>query len=319
MTTSIDLTGTRRRSDWNPDDNTAAPANDPGTTERAERTAALERYESFVSSGIPDPAAPDPCAAPAGPSGAEAVPNAALFLREGSDATAIDMHDVRQGRLGDCYVLATLAGLARSAEGRALIQSAITENRSDSGAVVSYTVTLHEPHSHALGLGLGQTTFSDVKLTVSAAYVTGHARPRTDGALSEVWPLVMEGAYAAYAGARALCAGIASRPMQVITGREAEHIELRWYRGYSADRLASDLATGKIVTFGTKNDQSKLDGSAAAHHLVFGHEYLVTGTQTIDGKLCVTLHNPWDEGEPDPVPFDELKRWFASVDVGSVR
>ncbi|HXN31362.1 MAG TPA: C2 family cysteine protease [Polyangiaceae bacterium] len=318
MTTSIDINAVRRRSDY-PEDGAGAPPSEPSATERDERAAALERYESLVSQMAPGAAIRDPCEwLGPGPTGAEAVPYPALFVRQNSDANAIDLHDIKQGYLGDCYVLATLGGLTRTSEGRAIIQNAIQENRSATGEVVSYTVTLHQPERPLLGLG--PTTFKDVKVTVSAAYVTGHAFARTDANTSEVWPLVMERAYAAYDGPWALCGGVVSSAMQIIIGKEAKHIGLSWYRGsYSADRLAGDLAAGKIVTFATKRDDEQVDGSAAAHYLRPGHAYLVTGTQTVDGELYVTLHNPWDRDEPEPVAFDELKRWFAAVDIGTVR
>jgi hypothetical protein len=43
----------------------------------------------------------------------------------------------------------------------------------------------------------------------------------------------------------------------------------------------------------------------------------VTGTETRNGTLYVSLHNPHDDDVR--VPYNDLENWFVAVDVGSVR
>jgi hypothetical protein len=327
MNTGIDVNGLHRRTDYIQDDQTEPLPASNATTERADRAAAFERYEALVSSGCGDTSTTAGCIA-------DQVPHPVLFTREGTDADAVDLHDVRQDGLGDCFLMAPLAGLARTPEGRALIKSAVAENKNDKGDVVSYSVTLHRPDRHS-----SPTAFRDVTVTVTGPFVCGHATPRTDGNLSEVWPLVIEKAYAQCFGFDARGGSVADA-MEVLTGREATRVRLdfsthlglgfltRWLPGYPPDRLSNDLAAKKIVVLETNESIGGYDGPLAtqaqrtAHieaHKLFGqHAYVVTGTEEVNGRLCLILHNPWNERQPDPVPYDELGEWFASVNIASV-
>jgi hypothetical protein len=297
----------------------------------AERVAADARYQAFASNGTgtescQDAGAPghdyDRCVQ-------DNIRDPVLFQRQATDADAVDSRDVRQGGLGDCHVLAPLAALAGTPGGRALIESAVVENKDAKGTVVSYTVTLHEPQHHLFG----QTTFRDVPVTVDGPYVVGHARLRGGGSQNEVWPLVVEKAYAQYSGGynKIGRGGVPSDVMTLLTGREATNVSLaapsRWFGGYSQGDLQSDLAGGKMVVLSTKpgiggapgTDASPADRTTVdAHGLIDNHAYFVKGTEQRDGKLYLDLGNPWGEADPEPVPFDELTTWFSSVSVGSV-
>ena len=73
---------------------------------------------------------------------------AELFVKEGTDAEDVEAGDVAQNRLGDCYLMAALAGLAATPEGRALIHNALRENKDPTGNVVSYSVKLFDTEHH---------------------------------------------------------------------------------------------------------------------------------------------------------------------------
>ncbi|MGA7122155.1 MAG: C2 family cysteine protease [Polyangiaceae bacterium] len=241
-----------------------------------------------------------------------------LYMQQTSDAQAIAAGDVHQSLAGDCALMATLAALASSPTGRALVENAIKENKNSQGDVVSYTVTMHEPKSHYWGLAA--KTFSEVKVTVQSSFVLGHALPRGTVGFDqkegphEVWPLVLEQAYAAVRGGyNQTSRGDAPfRAMEALTGKPADQHRVGWL-GYSAEQIAADCAAGKLVVLDTKKSVNK------AYQLVDGHAYQVVGTEVRNGKRCFTLNNPWNEQQPDPIPCDELTKWFAAVDVGSVQ
>ncbi len=317
-------------SDWEHADASAGPPDDADAAARVERQAADGRYQAFASDGAPV----DPCYAFDAPDHdfdrcvRERPAKQVLFERQGSDVEAIEPPDIQQGQLGDCHLLAPLGALAATPRGRALIQNAVVENRNDKGEVVSWTVTLHQPEPHVFG----STTFRDVPVTVDGQYVVGHARIRPGG--SEVWPLVVEKAYAQYAGGynKISRGGVPADVMPVLTGREATYVSLgwsnRWFGGYGADALQTDLAKGKMVVLSTKPgiggntgpDATPADrqANANAHGLIGDHAYYVAGTEQVGGKLLVKLGNPWGDEQPDLVPFDELTTWFSGVSVGSV-
>jgi hypothetical protein len=299
-TTPVD--GARRRTDYDEDDSNERPlANDPA----AERAAAHDRYQAHISSDIGSPndgQGTCPTDLP--------IANPVLFRTEGGDADAVDARDVRQRAIGDCFVMAPLAGLARSSEGRALIKGAITENRNDNGDVVSYTVTLHRPEEH----WWRAKTFADVEVTVTRPFPCGHAEARADGDQSEIWPLVFEKAYLQYCDCNPTGRDV-SDAMEVLTGRAATHVVLGGPEGYDVRRLQGDLAAGKIVVLATKTSI----GGPEAHDLHGNHAYVVTGVQMSNGRASLVLHNPWNFAEPQRVPFTELTRWFSSVNVVSVK
>ena len=184
----------------------------------------------------------------------DAIKNAVLFEKEGADADAVDAADVQQGKMGDCHLLAPLAALASTPQGRALLRGAIVENRNDKGEVVSWTVTVHKPEPHLLW----KTTFREVSVTVDGPYVVGHARPRGANGQNEIWPAIVEKAYAQYAGGYGKIAngGLPTDALAVLTGQEATYHSLGWldrlFGLYKGDDLRADLANGKIVVLSTR-------------------------------------------------------------------
>jgi len=311
MTMPVDANTSSHRTDWSGDSSDASGP-PPPSDERSDRTVAHDRYNAYIAGGT--------CNYACGP--ADAVDRPALFRKQNGDAHEIDVHDVKQNQLDDCFLMATLAALARTPEGRSVIKNAIAENKNAAGEVVSYTVTLHKPQERYGALG--GRALALVSITVDGQFVCGHAKARTDGSGSEVWPLVIERAFQEYKGRTyGMCNGDEKRggppkiAMELLTGNEAKQTAL-WslagYRSYSADRLQTDVDSGKIVVLDTKEN---FEG-ANPYGLINFHAYVVTGTENRDGRLYVNLHNPYDS-DVQQVPYSDLEEWFAAVDVGSVR
>jgi len=276
-------------------------------TARYDALAAGEGIEHHESGKLLAKKWEDPEQAQTGP-----VPRSLLFLKEEGDVDAIDAKDVQQGHLKDCFLLAPLAALASTPEGRTLIEKAIVPNKNEKGEVVSYTVTLHLPKTHLFGA----TTFCEKKVIVDALFTGEHANPRSAELGNEIWPLVLEKAVVQclVRHNQVLQEHCPILAMELLTGKRTEDIPLSWFRSYSPDELAKDMSAGKIVVFSTKTDLDMRN----RYDLVRNNSYEVTGTKTVGGKLCVTLRNPWNHDEPQPVPFDELNSWFDNVDLGSV-
>lgn len=332
MTGSIREVGAFARSkEWDAGDGSAGPPDDESAA-RQTRLAAAARYDAFVASGTTS----DTCRSFDRPDHnydrcvTDSIASPVLFQKEDLDADAVDPSDIRQGMLGDCHVLASLAAIAQTAAGRAMIRSAVVENKNDAGAVTSYTVTLHAPEGHVFG----QTTYRDVPVTVDGPYVIGHAETRSDGSHNEIWPLVVEKACAKYLGGynKLGHGGTAAAAMTLLTGRETTSMSLLWpdrlAKAYEATDLQGDLANGKIVVLSTRANLGAATGRDAwtgqnqlttdTRGLVSNHAYFVKGTESRDGKLLVNLGNPWGDTDPAPVPFDELTTWFSDVSVGSI-
>ena len=263
---------------------------------------------------------------PGGPAGPP-LPSR-LYVQQKGNADPIDRADVSQYGLGDCYLFAALAGLASTKQGRDVIRGAITENKDAAGKVVSYTVKLHEVHDPLLG----PKTFKERTCEIAAdePYIDGHAIARGDSTdpkrpstVYEVWPLVIEKAYAKLKDSYNAMAkgGYPHDAMEALTGKPATSVELD-SRKYSFEQLWSDVAAGKVVLLSSKAgipEEGTPDNPYGLHEK---HAYIATDVTTgPDGKPMVVLHNPWNDPaeEPLPVPSRDLKRYFRAVDVGDPR
>ena len=316
----------RGASDWAEGVASGAPP-DPDVAARQERDAAHARLQAH--------AAGDPCQ-DFGRTDHDfdscvhaVVQEPVLFLRQADDVDPIDSRDVNQGQLSDCNLLAPLAAMAGTPEGRDFLRNAIVENKNSNGDVVSYTVTLHASQERP-----GMVTFRKVTVTVDGPYIVGHAGARANGSEREVWPLVMEKACAKYLGGYNKLGrpGDPSVAMKLMTGRNATSTSLdwprRWVTPYSEARLKDDITNGKLVVLTTKADLGETSelarvgsGSPAsrpAHGLTPGHAYFVKGVEQRAGKTFIALGNPWHDSDPELVPFDELTDWFAGVSRGSL-
>jgi hypothetical protein len=259
------------------------------------------------------------------------IPHSTLFEKQGAnDVDAIDPHDPQQGAIGDCDILAALGALANTPQGRAVIRGAIAENRDANGVLVSWTVTLHEPEQHFLGA----TTFKDVRVVVDAQALTGYAMPRPEGngtSGSEVWPRVMERAFAIHAGGYGAIGqgGDPADTMTLLTGREATSVPLNGFRSllhpYSPATLLRDVMSGKPVVLttpvGRRETPVDADGrfvDPGAHGLIAGHCYSVSGITNSNGVPSLRLVNPWGNEQPKDVPVAELHRWFRNAAIGSL-
>jgi hypothetical protein len=253
----------------------------------------------------------DRCVTDPNPRPPGAVPRTSvLFLPEPKDADAISLTDVTQGDLGDCHFLAPLAGLASTKEGRALIRDAITERKNDKGETIGYSVRLYETEWHVLG----PKTFTEkrIELPAGAPYVVGHARAMGDDGHDEIWPLVMEKAYAQLRGGYDAIGrgGEVQAAMEALMGKEVRHTAAD---DTSDELLWSDLDAHKVVVLSSKHSIEP-----NPHTLEEGHAYVVVGRQDRGGgDVVYQLRNPWNDGEIKVVPYSEIGTSFDCVDVGS--
>jgi hypothetical protein len=349
MTNAIDPRALRRRVDSIGDEPPRSPVASSAETQRSERVVAYERYEDFVAgnpdskptvlqhflgslSGKPNCESDsyqdrdfDHC-------GTETIPRPVLFAKQGAELDEVEPSDVLQSGLGDCYLLAPLIAMANVPEGRATIKAAIAERSIEAGTPV-YTVTLHRRDP------ILQDSFVPVQVTVSGVYAHGQAEPRDAGELHEVWPAVIEKAYAQYLGGYNQIArgGSVAFAMETLTGKPAEVIvlepplgpvtslvqtALRALRimpsgpGYAAHRLKSDLDTHKLVVFVSHPVLAVPNERGVSGF----HAYAVVGMQDGADGPVVKVRDPLDAmGQSLSIPYGELSHWFKFASVGSAR
>ena len=306
MTNAIDPSALRRRVD--------SVGDEPPRPEKP--NCASERYEDYDF---------DHC-------GAEKIALPVLFARQQADLDEVAPLDVLQSDLGDCYLLAPLIAMANVPEGRAAIKAAIVERKSEAGEPI-YTVTLHRRDP------ISPDKFVPVSVTVSAVYAHGRAAPRQLGGLREVWPTVIEKAYAQYLGGYNHMARGGNVPfaMETLTGKPAEVITIepppgrltsmvpkalndvgitRPSPGYAAERLKSDFAAQKLVVLASRSALVEPNERGITGF----HAYAVVGIQDDGDGLVAKLRDPLDGLRQNvSVPYGEISKWFKGVTVGSAR
>jgi len=238
-----------------------------------------------------------------------------LFVKGAGDAAAIDANDVRQGQLGDCYLLGSLGALAK--EDPRVIRDMVHENKDAVGNVTSYAVDLYQRRPPLDQLAKVSVTVSAKELSNAAARFGD-----TDAAGNhEVWVKVIEKAYAQLNGGYSkIAGGHPAAAMEALTGLPATE---RWASGYSFDQLQRDLAAGRPVCLttvpagdtGPSFDKLKLRAS---------HCYTVIDCKLESGQPMVRLANPWGDRHPGVrsdgwLPYAEVTNGhsFAGVDVGA--
>jgi hypothetical protein len=244
----------------------------------------------------------------------EKIPNPVLFTPDAAGKTMPRVEQVMQGRVGDCFLMASLAALV-SSESRTLIHDAIVENRNAKGEVVSYSVTLYKRETH----WLRDDSFEKVKITVDPLFPVGHAIARAAAsgspasATHAMWSVVMERAFAVYTGTynKLNQGGTPRGALEALTGKPGFTVSLGDY-GYRTDQLESDLAAHKPLILSSKAGLPNESGDIVARHA-----YQITGSEMQGNTLCVTLRDPTGALEPKPVPFVDLAKWFDNVTVGS--
>lgn len=211
----------------------------------------------------------------------------------------ISPSDISQGRIGDCYFIAALASVAQ--QHPEVIANAIHDN-GDS----TYTVTLYDKD----GAPVQVTVDNDFPVTED---INGNPTHNPAYALfgstpDELWPMIMEKAYAKYHGNSYddIVGGYPENALQTLTGKTGHEID-------SADINLQDLQnrlnSGEYVTAGTGD---KHFWETWPEHIEQDHAYSI---EKIDVQNnLIYLRNPWGTSyNPDPLTPEEFKECFDHV------
>ena len=243
------------------------------------------------------------------PSGTDLVPDPALHKDElNADGTprfskknftgplfkdGVDMKDVHQGQIGDCYLPSAVAALAvHNAEA---LQKAITANGDG-----SYTVKFKEKD-------WSTGSFRDVPIKVDGdLYVRSWGGPlygasagdRSEKNMELWWPL-LEKAYATWKGSydRIGNGGLSNDVFEAVLGKDGQYMGV--YAGNESrvwDTLKRAIDDQQPVSAGTHgDDQAAIYTNTGVYA---DHSYSVIGYEEKNGEKFVKLRNPWGESEP---------------------
>lgn len=254
---------------------------------------------------LPVVSAPAPAAAPSTPTPAKPAgwgPPADPALRRRDQGTAtfqpatngalykdgISPEDVTQGALGDCYLLSALSSLAN-------VQPEVIKNAIRENADGTFTVTFHKDSF----FGLFDRGQKPIEVTVDADFPTkdGTHQLYTKAKDGELWPLVIEKAYAKLDGGyqRVGKGGSPATIWQALTGKSgAMTANLVEGEGSLFRKLQNALAEHRPVAASTAPALKNYEGTGLAK----GHVYAILGVSEKAGARVVTLRNPWGHTEP---------------------
>lgn len=199
-------------------------------------------------------------------------------------AHGVSPDDVQQGQIADCYLMSSLASIAHTDP--QAIHDAIQDHGNG-----TYTVRFFDPE--------GQPNYVEVDSQLYGATELGgfsalYGRSTTPG---ELWPAIMEKAYAQWKGGYEAIGqgGSAPEVIRAVTGKTSTVTPTQ---GTSTDALWSTIQSGDRagvpMVASTYGDGKKTYDDSG----VYGsHVYSILGTEERDGQRYVVLRNPWARAE----------------------
>lgn len=237
------------------------------------------------------------------------VENGRLFVG-GVKAT-----DVIQGRIADCYLVASLSAIAHTDPN--YIKDGIKNNGDG-----TYTVRLYDTDWRT-GQYVAKNITVDADLPMRADGKTPlYARSTTSkSGQNELWVAILEKAIAVSRGSYAEIGegGSAMEVLEMVTGKSA-----RFYntQTMSFETLKRQVNAGHPVVAATRGKEA--EELYKGTNIYPWHAYTVMGTEEKDGQQFVVIRNPWGNTEPGndgkddgifKLSFADFKKYYVNAYV----
>ncbi len=235
----------------------------------------------------------------------------ALYLTEAGNTSAVAVSDINQGQIGDCYLLSSIGEIVLTDP--SFITNMITQNSNGTETVKLYAFeTVKVGHSSITEL---VATTKTVTNNFASYSVDNGASQDVVGGVKEIWPQVLENAFAQLGGGYSsiMNGGSPVYAMEELTGNAAT-----WYSPTQFGSTAAQV-TANFNTLIKANDMIVLDTSMSGnstYNLVGDHAYMFDGLVTQGGATYVKALNPWGFDQPSLIPVTALSKAFVEVDVG---
>jgi hypothetical protein len=229
-----------------------------------------------------------------------------LYLTEAGDTSAVSVNDIHQGQLGDCFLLSAFG------EEALFHPAAITNMIHDNGNGTE-TVTLYVDRNGRLP-DFSSASFKSTAVTINNSFsgssVNNGATQDVVGNLKEIWPQVVEKAYATLGG------GIGS-----IANGGSPLIALEELTGHSTTSMSAANPTLAVLTKEiAAGDLIVMDTSSRGglpYGLVSNHAYMFEKLNGTGSSATVQLHNPWGSAQPAAIPLTRLAQsGIVEIDIG---
>lgn len=232
-----------------------------------------------------------------------------LYLAETPSQAPINVMDINQDGLGDCYLLSSIGEIALLKP--SFISSMIHVNSNGTETVGLYTGA----NGNLPSWNAPSSAFKAIGELVSNVFdpnsVNSGAAQDVLNGLKEMWPQVIEKAYAELNGGYAKIenGGSPLTAMAELTGHAST------YSNPPTMSLASMVAAqnaGDMMVFDTKSSGALTNG------LYNNHAYMFDGITGGGSSAMVHLLNPWGVDEPTAIAFSTLSKSIAEIDINHV-
>jgi Calpain family cysteine protease len=230
----------------------------------------------------------------------------ALYLTETGNTAAISVNDINQGQLGDCFLLSAFGE-------EALFHPAAITNMIHDNGNGSENVTLYLDKNGRLP-GFSSTSFKSTTVTINNVFavssVNNGARQDVLGNKKEIWPQVVEKAYATLGGGIGSIANGGSPliALEELTGHAANSISPA---SLTFAVLAQHIAAGALIVLDTAAK------GGLSYGLINNHAYMFEKLNGSGGSATVQLHNPWGFDQPAAIPLTRLAQsGIVEIDIG---
>jgi hypothetical protein len=221
----------------------------------------------------------------------------------------VDIADVQQGYLGDCYFCTAISAIAK--DHPEVIQNMIKDNGDG-----TYTVTWKQRDWRS-GKYQDATVKVDGDLYVKPAGTPLYARSNGDktSANMELWFPLLEKAYAAWKGSYDTIGsgGLASDVFEAALGKPATDNSIKYM---NADTLWTQIKSGidakRPLAAGTYGEDQ--DAMYTNTGVYADHAYALIGYKEEAGTKYVQLRNPWGYSEPAGDGVDDGVFWLKMSD-----
>ena len=207
--------------------------------------------------------------------------------------TGINVHGVRQGGLGDCWLLASISAVAEHKEFISQIFNGVTQY----------------PSNGQFKLGLyfyGERINVVIDDNLPASMSRGAVRPRfTKPTAGGWWVPILEKGMAKYWGNYwNMNGGWMGEAFTALTGCPSTSVSNKdaelWNKLKKYDNMKAIMSTGT-------------SGSYAAVGLVGGHAYTTIGVAEYNGEKLVIMRNPWSVEKYTGPWNDKSSKWTAAA------
>jgi hypothetical protein len=230
------------------------------------------------------------------------------FLWGDGDSSAADESDIRQGNIGDCFLMSSMGAIA-------LTHPELLEDMIEVLPDGRYKVRFYDKKCDGI---FGPCHYEEHYVIVDGNFGNEHANPADNqGGTQEIWTLIIEKAYLQWQKENGMNP-LTDLPspavaLSAMTGKDCVNYCMPQV---GMDELYESFKRGDAITAGSRweTDQTRPheyfnQDVPKNKQIVEGHVYIITDVNPLNGT--VTVQNPWGgDWPPITMPFEDYQKCF---------